>query len=238
MTLRTWLSVSSVFITMGVLGYLLQAEEIVAGDDRPDTVARKEDPLAGLSYTAAGRAKDFEAMGLPEDMVAKAVDKARRYEDGNQVTRLRRRMDETDELTELADALCGQSRQLRPRYGALRFLVAEVQGQRRPVDIDRISSLQREDWSLESPIVTVYNDAELIEDRKPDATLMAIAAIMAGKESDLLNGLKPWGRGLAGGWSWEKVDSTYPGLKDHLLEYFVLMHLAVEIANEEGGLCE
>lgn len=238
MSLRTWLAASSVPIMAGIYAYLLKIEEITVGDEKTDTVARAEDPLLDLAYTAASRAKDFEAYGLPEDLVARAVDRARRYEDGGKFERLRLKMDQAPEPTELADALCGQGSQLRPRYGALRFLVADVQGQRRPVDIDRVSSLERADWASLSPIVSVYNEAELAQDRKPDATLMAVAAILTQQESELLNGYKPWGRGLGGTWSWKKVQEGFPGIEEHVLEYFVLMHLAVEIANAEGGLCE
>ncbi len=238
MSLRTWLSVASVFIVGGVLGYLLSSEEIVSGDEHADTVAMVEDPLIDMPYTSTSRAKDFEDLGLPERLVKKAVDKARRYDEGDEGARLRVRLEETEDLTELADALCGESSQLRPRYGALRFLVEEVQGQRRPVNINRISALQRQDWSKVSPIVSVYNDAELTSDRKPDATAMAIAAILVGKESDLMNGYKPWGRGLTGGWSFDKVVDDNPGVDTLLVEYFVLMHLAVEWANQDGGLCE
>lgn len=238
MSLRTWLSVSSLFIMAGIYGYLLSIEDIVVGDEKADTVKQAEDPLIDLAYTAASRAKDFEAFGMPEDMAKRALDLARRMEDTGKKERLRLLMDQAPEPTELADALCGAGSQLRPRYGALRFVVAEVQGQRRPIDIDRVSSLQREDWASVSPIVSVYNDAELIQDRKPDATLMAVAAILAQQESELLNGYKPWGRGLAGTWSWDKVKKSFPGLEQHVLEYFVIMHLAVEIANEDGGLCE
>lgn len=239
MSLRTWLSVSSVFIVAGVYAYLLVGEQIVAGDEKADTIAaRHEDPLIELSYTPASRAKNFEAFGMPEEMVKAAVDRSRHYEDSGKKDRLRLLMDNAPEPVELADALCGLDADLRPRYGALRFLVAEVQGQRRAVDVDRVSALQREDWASTSPLVSVYNDAELSPDRKPDATIMAIAAILSAQEGELLNGYKPWGRGLAGTWSWEKVKKSQAGLEERTLEYLVLMHLAVEIASEEGGLCE
>lgn len=239
MSLRTWLSVSSVFIVAGIYAYLLAREQIVAGDEKADTIAaRHEDPLLDLAYTAASRAKDFEAFGMPEDMVKAAVDRARHYEDSGRVERLRLLIDDAPEPLELARALCGQDADLRPRYGALRYLVVEVQGQRRAIDVDRVSSLQRADWADAAPLSAVFDDAELTPDRKPDATLMAIAAILSAQEGELLNGYKPWGRGLAGTWSWDKVKKSQPGLEERTLEYLVLMHLAVEIANGEGGLCE
>lgn len=238
MSLRTWLAVASVPVVAGVCGYLLATEEIAVGDEEADFVARQTDPLIDLVFSSSNREANLKAFGLEPGMVTAALDMARRYEDTGKVDRLRLLMTNAAEPTELADALCGQDTRVRPQYGAMRFLVAEVQGERRPVDLERVSSLQREDWSRASPIDGVYNDAELAQDRKADATLMAIAAILAGKEQDLLNGYKPWGRGLAATWSWKQVQKKVPGIEKRTLEYFVLMHLAVEVANEEGGICE
>ena len=67
---------------------------------------------------------------------------------------------------------------------------------------------------------------------------MAIAAIMTGKESDLLAGHNPWGSGLLpGSWSWEKVVELHPGIEERVIEYFALMHLFVEQATSDGGIC-
>jgi hypothetical protein len=238
MSLRTWLSVAGVFVSGGVCAYLLSTEEIATGDEVAEFVARKADPLIDMAFTSSNRKANFEAFGMDAELVTSALDMARRYEDTGKVDRLRLLMKGATEPVELADALCGADQSLRPRYGALRFLVAEVQGERRPVDLDRVSSLQREDWSKTSPIVAVYNDAELAQDRKADATLMAIAAILAAQEQELLNGYKPWGRGLAATWSWKQVKKKIPGIEKRTIEYLVMMHLAVEVANEEAGICE
>lgn len=238
MSLRTWLSVAGVFLTFGVCGYLLMDEEITPGDETADFQARQADPLIGITYSAANRERNFQSFGLDAEMTKSAVDQARRFEDTGKLERIRLLLTDAAEPTDLAEALCGRSPQIRPRYGAMRFLVALVQGERRPIDIERVSSLQREDWSKAAPISAVYDEAELADERKPDATLMAVAAILTAQEQELLNGYKPWGRGLAATWSWKQVKQKYPGIEKRCLDYFVIMHLAVEIANGEGGICD
>ena len=238
MSLRTWLALASVPLVGGIYGYLMATEEIATGDEAATYVTKQTDPLVDTNYTSSQREKNFKAFGMDEAMVANALDMARRYQDNGKVDRLRLLMANAAEPTELADALCGQGSQLRPRYGALRFLVTDAKGERTPVDLDRVSDLQRGEWSKTSPISAVYNEAELAQDRKADATMMAVAAILTGQEQELLNGYKPWGRGLAATWSWKQVKSKYPGVEKRVTEYFVLMHLAVEVANEDGGICE
>ncbi len=238
MSLRTWLSLATLVLVGGVSAYLLTNEKITQGDQTPDFQARQTDPMVEMAFTAASRKRNFEQFGLDEEMVKAALDLARRYEDTGKVDRLRLLMDNASAPTDLAEAICGRSPQIRPRYGALRFFVALVQGERRPIDIDRVSTLQWEPWSKAAPIATVYDQAELAEDRKPDATLMAIAAILTAQEQELLNGYKPWGRGLAATWSWKQVKQKFPGIEKRCLDYFVIMHLAVELANAEGGICD
>ena len=135
-------------------------------------------------------------------------------------------------------AMCGQTSQIRPRYSAMRFLVLEEQGRRDALRVSRATGIEQQDWSQISPMSDVYTTAELSDGREEDATLMAIAAIMSGKESDLLAGHTPWGSGLLpGSWSWEKVVELYPGIEERVIEYFALMHLFVEQATSDGGIC-
>lgn len=238
-TLRTFVAVGGLFICGGVYAYLLSNEEIARGEESADTIARRQDPLIDLTYTPANRRTNFEAFGLDSRQVDRALDRARRLEDANDgMPRLQLLMQNVDEPVELADALCGQTGGLRPRYGGLRFLVEEVQGQRRPIKLKRAASLQVQDWSRASPMSGIFDEIELAEDRQDDATRMAIAGILAGKEEDVLNRYRPWGRGIASTWSWDEVVEENPGIDEHLVEYVVLVHLAVELANGDDGLCQ
>ena len=244
MTLRPFIAVGALFILIGVNAFLLYKEwrwgesshGIAPSEVQARHIARQEDPLIDLVYSAGNRKANLERMGLPDDLVAKTLDRLRDLDDRDK-DRLRLLIENAAEPTELADAICGQTNQIRPRYGALRFLVDEDKGERRPVKIKRVPELERQDWSKISPIGEVFNMTELGDDRKPDATLMSIAAIIAGKEQDLLNGYKPWGRGFAATWSWKQVMKENPGIDQHIVEYFALMHLTVELATGEEGLC-
>lgn len=244
MSVRPWVVAATTLILGGVTAYLLLEEYrwhevyhgIAPSEFMASHVARKEDPLIALKYGKGNRDANMDAFGLPEPMKKKVLDRMRDLED-REGQRLVLFLSEADQPTELADAVCGQTNQVRPRYGALRFLVQEDKGQRRAINLARESGLKRQDWSQRSPISEVYLHAELAEERKPDATLMALAAIFLGKEEDLLNDYKPWGRGFANTWSWDLVKKQNPGIEDILVNYFALMHLTVELATGEDGIC-
>ena len=67
---------------------------------------------------------------------------------------------------------------------------------------------------------------------------MAIASILLNKESELLDHNAPWGRGITGQWSWDKVKKENAGVEERVIEYLATMHLLIELAQAEGGLCD
>jgi hypothetical protein len=67
---------------------------------------------------------------------------------------------------------------------------------------------------------------------------MAMAAIMTRNEEAVLKGNSPWGTTTLSRWSWDKVKDENPGIEERLIEYFALMHLTVELARGDGGICE
>lgn len=244
MQLRSFMALGALFILGGINGYLLYKEytwhEEYKGIAPPEFKKRvsvdKSDPLQDLKPIKASRKQNLEMMGLTPEMVKKALEKMEDLEE-TQGERFKILLDEVDPETELIDALCGQTQQVRPRYGAMRLLVEEVEGKRMPLKLARATSLKRQPWSKRAPIDEVYRQAELGEERQPDATLMGVAAILLGRESDLLEGRRPFGRSLASSWSWKTVVSESPGIEDRAVDYFVLMHLAWEYAAGAGGLC-
>lgn len=242
--MRTWLVAATTFILMGLNGYLLYAEYnwhelyhgIAPSEFQAKHITERADPLIDMKYVAGARQTNMERFGLTEPMIKKALDRMRDIDERHK-DRLRIGLENAPDPTALADALCGQTNQVRPHYGALRFFVEEEQGQRRPIRPEVALDLQRQEWSKVAPIAEVYNHAELAEERKPDTTLMAIAAILLAKEDDLLNDYKPFGRGFAATWSWPDVVKQYPGIEDIAVNYFALMHVVVEMATGEDGLC-
>lgn len=238
------MALGALFILGGINGYLLYKEytwhEEYKGIAPPEFKKRideaKGDPLQDLKPTKANRKANLEAMGLTPEMVKRAIEKMEDLEE-TQGERFKILLDEVDPETELIDALCGQTQELRPRYSAMRLLVEDVEGKRMPIKLARATGLKRQPWSKVAPIGEVYRQAELGQERQPDATLMGVASILLSREPDLLEGRRPFGRSLASSWSWKGVVAESPGIEERAVDYFVLMHLAWEYAAGAGGLC-
>jgi len=235
--MRSIMSVAALVMSFCVAGYLVYKEEIVPPEVTASHVAIKVDPLLKTTYTEGSRRRNMKAFGLSDALVSRALDRMRRIEDRHQ-RKIQLLLDGAADPNALASAVCGQTTQIRPRYGALRFLVKEQQGRRDPIRISNSTGLEAQDWSQIAPITDVYGSAELSDNRQEDATSMALAAILSGKENELLEGYKPWGRGLLpGAWSWSKVVEQNPGIDERVIEYLALMHLFVEQATADGGIC-
>jgi hypothetical protein len=196
----------------------------------------RTDPLFDMRFTKTDRESNLKRMGLPPTLVNATLKALVSLEDRHG-SRLQVVMDSAEDPQELATALCGKSSDLRPRYGALRFLVEEDRGTRRPVDLQRVTLLRRQEWSRADLIASVYEGLELADDRREDAPLMGIAAILLGKEAEAVDSVKPWDRAPMGTWSWEVVVKENPGIDSRIVDYFALMHLSAELAQSEGGLC-
>lgn len=234
---RLIFAVLVVVVALGVNGYLLYTEEISTSEQQIRHTARRQDPLLDLSYVSGQREANFVLFGLEDGEVKAAMKRIGDYEDLH-ADRLLRLLDQAPEMVELADALCGTTRTLTPRYAALRYLVAEKGGERIPVDLRRYGGFNRQEWSYVSTIDGVYQEVELAESRQDDATKMGIAAILAGEEALVLENRTPYGRSLAPGtWSWSKVQASHPGIDERVIKYLAMMHLTVELARAEGGIC-
>ena len=230
---------SGAFIVFGGLNaYLLTGEDILTFEQESGQTVREEDPLLRLRYTAGERRKNFEAYGLDEalcDEVMKAVEKLEKDSVGNV---LEARFSEAGDPQALADALCGDGANMRPRYAALEFFVDEEGGKRTVIDLRQTTSLDRQEWAIDGPIAGVYRSVELAEDYKSDATAMGVAALLLSQEQLVFDRLSPWGRGLLAEWSWEEVIERYPEVQSQVVDYFAVMHLATEKAQEDGGICD
>jgi hypothetical protein len=235
--MRSLMAMAAVVMGIGVTGYLIAKERVVPPEVTSAHEVVKVDPLLATTYTKGARKRNLAAFGLSADQVDRVVERMKRIEDRH-LRKVQLLLDGAPDPNAIVAALCGQTSQIRPRYGALRFLVKEKQGRRDPIRISRSTGLEIQEWSQVAPIADVYRVAELSEKREDDATLMAIAAILSGSETELIDGYSPWGRSiLPGAWSWSKVVKTHPGVDERLEEYFALMHLFVEQATSDGGIC-
>ncbi len=242
---RMLLSLAVLVLMLAANGYLvfLELREGESGQNRIAPAEQKvrhdmarQDPLLDLRYAASERQANLQAFGLPEPLVARTLDTMNRLED-RYGERLGVAIDAVAEPKEFADALCGRTSDLRPRYGALRFIVEENRGAREVIDLQRTTELARQEWSRADLILEVYGRLELGDDRKPDAPLMAVAAILLGKEKEAIESLPPWDRSTLGTWDWEEVKDKHPGIEERVREYFALMHLTAELAQAQGGSC-
>lgn len=234
--------------SVGLLGlnvYLLQQEEEnyfrhmdAQKQEAEVLLSTNTDPLMDTYQTrSANREKDFVAWGLDEAQVVEALKKTRGLEDMHE-KRIQAWFNNPSEPEELRDYICGDAGK-KPRYWGLALLVTEdASGQRRRViNPGKIQELEEQDWSLKAPINEVYRTLELSLERKDDATRMGVAALMAGEEDLALEGVKPFGSGLVGSWSWKGAAALSPGLEERVITYFALLHLVLEEAWSEQGFC-
>lgn len=232
--------------------WLVSSEEIVEVEGRQSDT-RRADPLFSMRFAPDQREANLRAMGF-DDAETKAVLRlmdgmATRYQtsDPSRNVLLARIRDASD-LDALIVGLCGvgatgmAGSPLPVRYHAMKFIVAEEGAGRKAISPEGDGFLEyQEAWVPRSRLDSVYEEAELVPERKADATRMALAAILAGKngEDAFLRGDEGWGNGLfgIGGWSWDRVRSTHPGVADRVQEYVALMHLVAEQAHSPDGIC-
>jgi hypothetical protein len=239
MTLRPWILGALLLAAAGLNLYLVLGERVVQSEKTVRHQVERSDPLLDLRYSKANRKSNLERFGLTEDEVAAALRRLNDMDDpdGRARSKLAMFMDQAGDQTRLDQAFCG-SGQVRPRYAVMAYLIKEEGGKRKALSLGRVSGLEREGWSQTARIAEVYGELELAAERKPDATVMGLAAILLGREQDVIDQSSHWGEGLRGRWSWKKVKAEHPGVGERLTEYLALMHLSMEVATSEGGFCD
>lgn len=230
------------FAAIAFNGFLLFDEEIVAPDAVTQKEERAKDELFGMRFNAAEREGNIGKMGFgPEEIraiLARIGDLEEKYRVKDpKFNQIAVRIEAADDQDGLAAAFCGTGSTLPVRYAALAYLVEERDGRLKAVDVDEVSSFQYAEWAKAARIQAAYEGGDRTKDRKEDATRMVLAAILARDEATLLERKSPWGGGFLSGWSWGDVKKKHPGIEKRLNDYVALMHLALETANVEGGLC-
>ena len=120
---RLFMAGASLFLGVGVNGYLLSMEDISGVEEGSKQLIRAEDPLR-ISYGKANRENNMKTFGLDDAKAKVAAKKVQDLEDQNG-ERLAILLREAGDPNQLADALCGETQDVRPRYGALRYIVNE-----------------------------------------------------------------------------------------------------------------
>lgn len=237
------------FIVMAVLvlgivnGVLLYGEDIVTPDTKSVAESRRADPLFSNRFSPALRETNLGDMGFAPEEIKEILKKIsvleERYHTNDPSQNLVIvRTDATSDPDALITAFCGTGSTVPVRYAAIPYLVAVKGTQLKVVDLQEISSIEfQEDWAKAARIQAVYEEADLNADRKTDAVRMVLAAILERQEQLLLDHKSPWGRGAFSGWDWGAVQKKFPGVKQRVFDYTALMHLVLEGASGEQGIC-
>ncbi len=230
-------------VALAVNVVLAMGEQIAPPDARTKVEARQADPLFGMQHAAATRQGNFQQMGLAPEEVQAAMKAAAAWEQRWHVKDpsqdlVSARIEAAEDSDALVTAFCGTGSSLPVRYAAMAWLLTEQAGALVPVNMEEIGALSVQPWSRAARIQAVYEDADLAPERKEDSVRMALAAILAHDEQTLLDHASPWGRALFAGWSWQDVQKKHPGIRQRVVDYVAVMHLVLEVANREGGLCD
>ncbi len=238
MKLRPWILGAFLLTGIGVNLYLMVDERVVESEKTVRHRVERVDPLLDIKYTKANRKGNLNSLGLEEGEVNRALERLGDLDDAQERNRsmLAMFLDQAGDQTRLDRAFCG-SGQVRPRYAVMSYLIKEEGGKRKALSLRRVSGLEVEAWSKTARIAEVYGELELASERKEDATVMGLAAILLSREQDVIDHSSHWGEGLRGRWSWEKVKKDNPGIDERVIEYLALMHLSLEVATAEGGFC-
>jgi soluble cytochrome b562 len=138
MSLRTWMVLGSLATAISTSLYIINNEEITKSEAELREDQKKTDPHHDMKYIASERLKNFQAFGMDEAMAKRTVDRIDKLDQERLYSFLRN----ADESSAMADALCGSTRQRRPRYGALEFLVEQEGDKRQTVSLLKISSVR------------------------------------------------------------------------------------------------
>jgi hypothetical protein len=239
MTFRPWILSALLLGAIGVDAYLLLNERVAESEKHVRHQVDRADPLGDLRYTKANRASNLQRMGLAGEELAQAQARIEDLDGGDGRYRdvITSLLEQAGDQTQMAEPFCGTGK-VQPHYAALAYLVREDGGKRRAIEVTRVSALEAAPWAKTARIAEVYGDLELAPERKPDATVMGIAAILMGREQDVIDRRAYWGEGLRGRWSWERLKKDNPGIDQQVIGYLALLHFTMEVATEEGGFCD
>ena len=191
------------------------------------------DQLRDITYRSGNRKDNFEAFGLADDEVVRALAVAKEADKSE--NRIIQKLTLARDTELLVESLCGHTSDIRPRYAALRYAVRIRGDNREPIDMKRID-FDPEIWVDGISLKDMYATVELRKDPYIDSTVMMIGAILAGEEELLIERQPPFGRGSD--WSWKKAKREFPAIQEAVIKYLANMHVMVEVAQGIDGICD
>lgn len=231
------------FILLVVNAGLIATERVAEPIPTSTQNIVNSDPLNAMQYNPSGRRQNLELMGFDSGQITTAIKMFEamglRYHAGKgDEDQIHKLIEATEERSGLVIALCGRGSELPPRYAAMAYLVQADGKLRVPIDLAAITDLDFQPWFDEFNPLQIYRAIEDRADRKDDATRMALAAILSGRETEAINRVRPWGDSpFTNPWSWPEVKAK-TGVEEKLLTYVVNWHLVMEVARApDKGIC-
>jgi hypothetical protein len=231
---RPWVVSSLLVLAVVFNSVLMYLERLPTPEVRDELNKLYDEPLRKLTYLPGNRRNNLKVMGMTDDLADAAANHAARF--APQTERFRKMLEEHS--AEMTDILCPSEKLPQP-YSMLAYLVYEDNAVRYVVDPGTMQKLERNSWFDTENIPGLYDAFERVENRRTEASLMAVAAVLLNREDAALEGVSPWyrGRGI-GSWGFQRLQNSEPRITALAIEYFGFMHFLTEIANEpQRGIC-
>ncbi len=234
MTWRPWVIVLALF-TSFVLNLVLVVQEIVPTAELGEEVERIDEPLKHVSYVAGMRRANFEEFGMDSKLADTTANLIANYGRAHG-KRLEAMLEEQGPAVSRAFCSIGGDQVPQP-YAAMQFIVQEENGRRDVIPVGDLLEFEPQPWFEKTPVRSVYQKMEVRRDRRADATVMGVGALLASREADAIGQRSPFQVGLMVG-GFDAVTRDTPRVRQVAIEYFALMHYLTEVANKEGGICK
>lgn len=227
---RPWIIISLLIVAV-LIDALLVVNERLPLKPTETELSSSNERLKNIQYTSGTRRANFEVMGMSPDLANDTANQFSRF--AKQTEKFKQLLDE--QSSELFSVLCPS--ELPQPYSALAYLVYEENGTRYVVEPDTLRQFERQPWFDASLVPALYNEFERTPNRRNEATIMAISAVLLNREGAALDGESPWSRSALGSWGFARLEKREPKVRRLVIEYFALMHFLTELANTEKGIC-
>ena len=234
-TMRPFAVVFGLFASFTLTCGLVWQEQLPRrpSDDRTEV---QDEPLRKMTFTSARRRDNFTDMGLSPEDAERAAERAKSLLANE--ARFEKMLQEQG--ADVGIAFCPEPSELPVIYGAMRFLVVEEGGVRSVIDGNNglLRFVEQPWYTTNATVRPIYDAFEARKDRRVDATVMGIAAILTQREQEAVNYQGPWSTAAFVGGDFETVVRQAPAVRAKTVEYLALVQVLSEIANRPDGICD
>lgn len=231
MTWRPWI-ITALLLGMFLVNLVLVFQERLPDPTVTEQIMAINEPLRHLSYKASTRRNDFKEMGMDDDLAHAVATRIDRYV--GMKAKFQQML--ADQAADVGDVFCPTPGLPQP-YAASRYLILEENDRRDVADAGRLIRFDEQPWYAKSPVQQIYNVLEHTENRRAEATVMGVSALLLGREADVLDGTGAWSRGVLGTFGFRRLERQSPSIRVMVIDYFSLVHYLTELANTPDGIC-